>query len=49
VFYSKVDPSDMSSLLQCPHDYGGRFYSVEIGVEGSLSLILVMGLLPLCG
>jgi len=49
VFYSKVDPSDMSSLLQCPHDYRGRFYSAEIDVEGSLSLILVMELLPLCG
>lgn len=49
VFYSKVDPSNMSGLLQCPHDYKGIFYSVEIGVEGNLSLVLMMGLLPLCG
>jgi len=47
VFCSKENSSGLSGLLQCPLGYEGRFYSVEIGLERSLSPVLLMRLLPL--
>jgi hypothetical protein len=46
LLFSYTDPSSMSGLLQCPLGHGRRLYSVKIGIKGSLSLVLVMRLLP---
>lgn len=43
--YLGVDLSGVSSLIQFSFGLRGRFYSVEINVDGDLSLALVMGLL----
>ena len=49
MFFLEVDLSSMPNLLQCPFGYEERFFLIEIGVEGSLSPILVMGLLLFYG
>jgi hypothetical protein len=47
---SKIVTYGMSGILQCLFlVHGGRFYLGEIGIEKSLSSVLMMGLLPLCG
>jgi hypothetical protein len=47
MFFLEVDLSSLSGLLQYPLGYEGRFFLIEIGIEGSLSPILAMGLLLL--
>jgi hypothetical protein len=39
----------MSGFLQCLLGHERRFFSAKIGVEESLSLVLVMKLLLICG